>query len=110
MKRFPILLALVLVAITLVLPGCDNAANPANVAGKDVTPQVVNYGNGVYYFLTNVSDFGNSLSKFIAEHPELEVSAMAGNGTGFYGADIGYFVTFKEKAKSPPDASGSDVR
>ena len=52
------------------------------------------YGNGVYYFPSNLSTFGYELSRFIGEHPELKVSGISVTGT----AD-GYFVICEKVAK-----------
>jgi len=64
------------------------------------------YGNGVYYFSRGIDDdteapylfagkFAEALSKFIAEHPNLELVSMTGDGSRqFNGQDIGYFGLF----------------
>lgn len=91
----------------LAIAGCKNAENSANVAPKaaDVEPvnvDPIDYGNNVYYFPKNKTEFANALSAFIANNPSLEVVAMASDGTGMArgqvrGHDVGYFVVFKKK-------------
>lgn len=51
--------------------------------------------NGVFYF--PYSYFRKTLSKFIAEHHELELVTMSAYDSGSYGT-LGYFVVFKEKS------------
>lgn len=93
---------LVLVVVSLGAIGCgSNASDPKNVTSSNpivVTNRVVDYGNGVYYFTWRMKDFGNELSHFLKAHPDLEVTAMAGDdGNTAYGITVGYFVTFKPK-------------
>ena len=91
-------------ALTIAV-GCDSAANPRNVTELAESPgksgDAVNFGNGVWYFGQTEARFGNALSRFIKDHPELEVVAMASDGTDF-GADAmdgtdGYFVVTRKK-------------
>ncbi len=79
-----------------VVAGCDGAANPSNVTAVSPT-KVVDYKNGVYYFDYIEEDFANALSKFIADHPDLEFVDAIGNGSGEYGCNMGYFVVFRKK-------------
>lgn len=53
--------------------------------------EIINYGNGVYYFEQTEDDFGKALSKFIAEHPELRLVVISGE---IYDQE-GYFVIFE---------------
>lgn len=46
---------------------------------------VVDYGNGIYYFPCILSSFGNTLSDFLAKHRELEIVTMASNNTSSKG-------------------------
>lgn len=91
------------------LTGCegDRPENPKNVAKSVVGEQasrtvmlVDNHGNNVYYFASTGTRFGNSLSLFLKEHPDLKVSAMTANaidaGRGVL-SDRGYFVVFEPK-------------
>lgn len=92
-----IFVLLVMVFFLLSLTACsDTAADPQNVH-KGEPGKVVDYGNNVYYFPYTSEYFGNSLSQFLTQHPELEVSGMSGNGTGGNGYDLGYFVCFRNK-------------
>jgi hypothetical protein len=60
------------------------------------TTAIKDYGNGVYYFPGKSDDeFGNSLSKYIGEHPELSVVCISSTG----GIGVGYFVIFKKVNK-----------
>jgi len=88
---------LVVIGSILLLSACDSTADHKNiVTNKDAT-NVVNYGNGVYYFNYTRANFANTLSSFIAYHSELELVAITGNGTAGYGKDAGYFVVFRPK-------------
>jgi hypothetical protein len=81
-------------AFTVFLGSCGSAASKGN--GQVTLP--TSYDNGVYYFDCTQANFGRSLSAFIIAHPELEVTAMTGNGTGIYGYDEGYFVVVRKKS------------
>jgi len=61
-----------------------------------VQASIIDYDNGVFYFDKTRSSFGNTLSSFIKTHPNLELISMAGDGTGAYGTERGYFVIFKK--------------
>jgi|GEM_PF-4822207 len=66
--------------------------------GEALQNQIVDFGNGVYYFPLVGSDFGNALATFRAAHPDLGQEAMAGdNALGGRGNAVGYFVTFRYK-------------
>ncbi len=99
----------VLFSVSLGIMGCDRyevkdnrAGNPTNVARSSslVFDDVLDYGSNVYYFPMRGASFGNELSRFLSLYPDLEVSAIAGDDTGFQGSTAGYFVTFK--SKTPP--------
>lgn len=60
---------------------------------KDTLARVRDHKNNVYYF-PFVTNFGEVLSAFITEHPELQLVAMA---VDVCGGASGYFVVFKEK-------------
>jgi hypothetical protein len=49
--------------------------------------------NGVYYFACKNDTFFHALAQFKADRPDLVVAAMTGNGTGYMGRDIGYYVS-----------------
>jgi hypothetical protein len=83
-------LILILVSV-LFCVGCDDTNDPTSVSNNSHTPSVVDYGNGVYYFGLNRSEFGNALSAFLSSHP-CHLEGITGNGTGLYGLDLGYFV------------------
>jgi len=97
------LATLLIVAMTSGCPSFDsNAVNDAT--------SVIDYGNGLYYFSSTGADFGNELSKFIGDHPELELVAMCGDGTGGNshnprGYDKGYWVYFHQ----PVDMATTDA-
>lgn len=95
MKRSVVL---IISGVFLLLTACDSAANKNHA--QSTTPgitRIVDYSNGVYYFDYTKASFANALSGFIKEHPELELSALTGDGTCGYGADAGYFAVFKQK-------------
>jgi len=56
---------------------------------------IVDYGNGVYFFSERDAEFGNALSKFIADHPELELVSFSPNDAYPYGVITGYWVVFR---------------
>jgi len=74
--------------------------------------EIVDFGNGVYYFPYVRADFGRNLSRFIAEHPELRYVDAAPDGTGSrdgtydsmsgyeHGRTVGYFVVFEPREKA----------
>jgi len=96
MKVWRLILIALILGVSVFLIGCDPAADPKNVS-QNSSVGAVDYGNGVYYFDSIGANFGNDLAAFIASHPDLELVAMTGNGTGTYGEDGGYFVVFKKK-------------
>ncbi len=57
----------------------------------------MNYGNNVWYFPYTQYEFANGLSSFLKNHPNLEVAAMAGAGTGPTYGEQGYFVVLRKK-------------
>lgn len=91
------------VCMAICLAGCENDANdPRNVETNSNSAEaraagVVCYGNGVYYFPCYGANFGNTLSKFIKDNPELQFVDATGDGTAVHGFDKGYFVVFREK-------------
>jgi hypothetical protein len=86
---------LIMLSLVILIAGCDSANKVGNVAMISASP--IDYGNGVYYFSKTQASFGNALSAFIKSNPELEITAIAPNGTGGYGADVGYFIVTKRK-------------
>lgn len=92
LKRYAVLL--VMLAAIFILAACDRAGNQKNVGyfSGITNCEPVNYHNGVYYFSCIGDAFGNALSHFIKENPDIEIGAMTGNGVGIYGYDMGYFV------------------
>lgn len=93
-NKFVFVLCAAVLVITMV--GCDTASDSANVNVETAPTEVVNYGNNVYYLPHKQAGFGNALSRFINEHPDLELIALTGNGTGAYGEDSGYFAVFRK--------------
>ena len=90
-----VLLFLVVGNFLIFLFGCGNAGDSSKVNNtRTVAP--VSYGNGVYYFAATKAAFGNSLSKFIATHPNLTLISIADDTTvSAYGSNAGYFVVFR---------------
>ncbi|MES3031218.1 MAG: hypothetical protein V4697_02290 [Patescibacteria group bacterium] len=85
-----------------------------NNSSNHTYSEMLNYGEGVWYFPYVGAEFPNSLSQFLVKYTNLEVSAMSpnvvrldhygkikaispGGGQTDYGAAIGYFVIFREK-------------
>ena len=98
-------LALVVLGVFFLVKSYNTsgANNPKRVAGRGLGAeskfecQIIEYGSGVYYFDGIEADFANALSHFRSQHPELIQTAMTGDGTGGYGSDTGYFVTFESR-------------
>ena len=89
MKKF-----LFFLFVTLFLCGCNHpmAEDVVNV-GNTVITVPIDYGNHVFYFNCARAGFANSLSKFLAEHGDLRLLAMTGDGAD--NRDLGYFVVFE---------------
>lgn len=101
MPRSKLACFLGVMVLTSCLSGCDDpASNQTNVnIATASTAGIIDYGNGVYYFPYKLDGFGNSLSRFIKDHPEYELIALSGSGQGDYGRDDGYFVVFRVKGR-----------
>lgn len=77
--------------------------NPKNVAfdNGEQKSEILNYGNGVYYFPYIQDDFANALSAFRGQYPELELITI----TPIYDPNTvttvlkGYLVCFKKQTK-----------
>lgn len=96
--RNAFLLSIVLLGAVL-LGACEDngAANPENIAAASPDRDIVDYGNGVYYFDATRDTFANKLSAFIMAHSELEFVGMTGDSDSTYGISRGYFVVFRER-------------
>lgn len=93
---------IILVVIGLAFGLVTAANSKRNVKDVSVSDsKVVDYKNGVYYFDYTEANFANALSKFISEHPELELISFTGDGNASYGRDDGYFVVFRKKVLTP---------
>ena len=92
-----LIIAIILITVVFFIAGCSIAQNPENVGKTNEIIMPIDYGNGVYYFSCRAAKFGNSLSFFIKQNPSLKFAGMAGDGTGIYGLDIGYWVIFEKK-------------
>lgn len=100
MKKLFVTLFFISIAIVVLFPSCDGAADKKNVGAPAQTlVKIIDYHNGLYYFDGLNEDFANKLSAFIGEHPELELGSMVANGSGAQGDDKGYFVYFKASKK-----------
>jgi len=87
------LVALAVVALLLAFnlsAGCIEA--PDNNYSKN-SENIVAYGNGVYHF-TNLDTFGNDLSQFIREHPDLK---LVGFSYHYQGMPSAYWVAFEKR-------------
>jgi|GEM_PF-5558608 len=91
--------------------------------GKSIiTGDVVNLGNNLFFFLSPKGYFGQKLSYFIDQHPELELLTWSIDGTGPYMLpsssnhaepyieNYGYLVTFKTKEIKDIREIKTDVR
>jgi hypothetical protein len=103
--RILFVVQLCLAAATVGCPGetAEDLSTGRNSSGVEVQSDakpsvpggVIDVGNGVYYFDSVRAAFARSLAQFIAEHPDLELIAMAGDGGAGHGRDRGYFVVFR---------------
>ena len=75
----------------------ENTIQEHAVKSAVTTEGITSYGNGVFYFSFVNDSFGNSLSAFIKEHPELELTTIAPNDSLSRGYPAGHFVVFKPK-------------
>jgi hypothetical protein len=91
-------LLVIIAAITaLMTTACAvNESNQPRNIGQTKIIAPLDYGNGVYYFPIVSAEFGNSLSAFIKQHPEMEMLSIAPTDEG-YQSIHGYFVIFKNK-------------
>lgn len=68
---------------------------------QEVKGNIVNYGNGVYYFPYTGALYGSVLSWFIGQHPDLELSSAVivsyDDSNSLSVKHTGYFVTFRTK-------------
>lgn len=96
MKMVP---CIIVVLVAIMFTGCKSVPQSQGTGKPPATVgALVPYGQNVYYFNTvNLGGIGPALAKFLEEHQELEVSAMAGDGTGLNGMDRGYYVTFRPR-------------
>ncbi|MDO8524220.1 MAG: hypothetical protein Q7R99_01165 [bacterium] len=94
MRKIAILISLMV--LVLIICGCGSNAGKETKVNSTETISPVNYGNGVYYFAATQAAFGNSLSKFIANHSNLTLISIADDSTDQpYGVNCGYFVVFR---------------
>jgi outer membrane lipoprotein-sorting protein len=97
MKKFFVVMMVILMTAVMFSAGCVDKNAPSDAKNIQSGPvSVTDYRNGVYYFDSNRAEFGNSLSQFIADHPELQFVSFAPDDTGTYGYTSGYFVVFKK--------------
>src|SRR3989338_8446659 len=98
--RYPIIFLTVIALLLLFsATACgDDTTSPLNNDNKsDMTIYPQDFGNNIYYFNAHSSTFGTSLSEFLDENPNLEVTSVASRNLGSYGVTSGYWVIFREK-------------
>lgn len=107
MKKF-VVLCIVVMMIAIV--GCVNNTSKSAVQNEQTVKTadgIKNYGNGVYYFDYTKSNFGEQLSLFIGQHPELRMVSFAPYNAGSIalpsGGTDGYFVKFEKTTSCPCD-------
>lgn len=96
--------------VIIVLAGCQNAIKTPVAQDEQkvkMDDNIKDYGNGVYYFNYTDSDFGEQLSLFIGQHPELRMVSFASDNDGSIafpdGGTKGYFVKFEQNDPCPCD-------
>ena len=83
--------------VLLLACGCEKRASDLNAIAVETVVAPIDYGNGVYYIPATEAQFGKSLSHFIGTNTNKEIVSIAGDGSGGYGYDRGYFVVTREK-------------
>lgn len=103
---------LALIFVCGALAGCESldlynegSASEGLHEGNTEVVDAQDFGNGVYYFPVNQAIFARSIAKFKADHPELIITAVAGNGSRGYGQDEGYYVITEPRDKHCVEAS-----
>ncbi len=91
-RKVCIFLLIVFIGVSFV--ACSDPNDPDMGASKNT--EVKNYGNGVYYF-PYIRDFGNELSLFVENNPNLRLVSIAPLDTKGYGNTTGYYVYFEPK-------------
>jgi hypothetical protein len=89
-----VIIGALLIFATVAVLGCTAAPDPQTNAITP-TPPVV-FGNGVYYFPQTDQAFGEVLSGFIGNNPDLQLITIAPNDNNLYGHTSGYFAVFKK--------------
>ena len=59
--------------------------------------KAIYYTDLIWYFPHTKDNFARNLAGFLRDHPDVEISAMVGDGTGSQGGDVGYFVILRKK-------------
>lgn len=88
---------LCLVSLSAFKDPYKTADDETDIFGRNISCDVSDYKNGVYYFKCFGSRFGKALSRFKSGHPELRVTAIAGDNDAVYGSNFGYFVNTEER-------------
>ena len=65
---------------------------------QNVFPEVVSYGQGIYFFDSVGADFGNTLAAFLRKNSDLELGSMVIH-TSANGSPMGYFVVFRPRKR-----------
>lgn len=92
---------LAIMMIVLLASCVNNTSKPTVQNEKTVKTAygIKDYGNGVYYFDYTKNEFGEQLSLFIGQHPELRMVSFASDNDGKValpsGGTAGYFVKFE---------------
>ena len=102
MKR-KVCVFLLIVFIGVAFVACSDANDPNDPNDPDMgaskNTELKNYGNGVYYF-PYTRDFGNELSLFVENNPNLRLVSIAPLDIKGYGNTTGYYVYFEPKVDS----------
>jgi hypothetical protein len=90
-----VLAMLAIFAAFAVIAGCTNIS-PGTTSNREITTPL-EFGNGVLYFQSVHTGFGDSLSSYIKDHPDMRVVSIASD-TFSNGYIVGYFVVVEKRS------------
>jgi hypothetical protein len=90
-----VIVMLAIFAAFTVIAGCTNIS-PGTSSDREITTPM-EFGNGVLYFQSIHTGFGDSLSRYLKDHPDMRVVSIASD-TFSNGYITGYFVVVEKKS------------
>jgi hypothetical protein len=85
-----LMVAVSLSVIALIISGCGRLPNAERMAEIQETPAIeaVDLGNGLYLVRATDTQWVRSLQKFVADHPNLRITAIAAGNQSSDGWDF----------------------